>query len=111
MVGAQIFREHCKENDFPEISEEDIEEIVQMILDTKVRVVAHGAGSQQIARTNLSRYLLDADLSNLGRTDFFDCFKRLQGETSAKEFDFHVCYSWSYLETSMEHLCCRITTS
>ena len=51
-------------------SEEEIRLVEQMILDTTLVELPNGP--QQIPSTNLSRYLLDADLSNLGRDDFFD---------------------------------------
>ncbi|MCB0330626.1 MAG: HD domain-containing protein [Bdellovibrionales bacterium] len=89
-TGAAMFKSHFERERFPEVEGEHVETIMQMILDTKVQIIAHGAGAQQFARTHLSRYLLDADLSNLGRTDFFDCFERLMNESSATRFDFHV---------------------
>ncbi|MBX7145596.1 MAG: GAF domain-containing protein [Oligoflexia bacterium] len=51
-------------------SREQIELVSRMILDT--RLVATSAGLRQLRTTPLSGYLLDADLSNLGRTDFFE---------------------------------------
>lgn len=48
---------------------EEIKLVGRMILDTKL--VETGSGPQQIPSTALSPYLLDADTSNLGRTDFF----------------------------------------
>lgn len=59
-------------------SEEEISLVERMILDTAL--VETGAGPKQIPSTNLSRYLLDADLSNFGRDDFFD-----KGELQRKE--------------------------
>ena len=50
-------------------SEEEIELVKRMILDTKLHPV--GESYQQKANTPLSKYLLDADLSNFGREDFF----------------------------------------
>ena len=50
-------------------SEEDIALVCQMILDTAL--VDTPIGPRQVPSTDLSRYLLDADLSNLGRDDFF----------------------------------------
>jgi signal transduction histidine kinase len=59
-------------------SEEEIALVERMILDTAL--VESGVGPKQIPSTNLSRYLLDADLSNFGRDDFFD-----KGELQRKE--------------------------
>lgn len=51
-------------------SAQQIELVERMILDT--RLVATSAGLRQLRTTPLSGYLLDADLSNLGRRDFFE---------------------------------------
>lgn len=59
-------------------SEEEIALVERMILDTAL--VDTGNGPRQIPSTDLSRYLLDADLSNFGRDDFFD-----KGELQRKE--------------------------
>lgn len=48
--------------------QEDIEAVVQMIEDTEMRV--QNGTLVQISRSELGGYLLDADLSNFGRTDF-----------------------------------------
>ena len=50
-------------------SEEEITLVGDMILDT--RMIETGKGPCQKANTELSPYLLDADTSNLGRSDFF----------------------------------------
>ncbi|MCB0310763.1 MAG: HD domain-containing protein [Bdellovibrionales bacterium] len=50
--------------------EEEIQIIRQMILDTQL--VRDGPLYRQIPKIRLSRYLLDADLSNFGRNDFFE---------------------------------------
>tara|TARA_Y100000385_G_C12919955_1_gene562098 strand:+ start:33 stop:689 length:657 start_codon:yes stop_codon:yes gene_type:complete len=48
-------------------SDAEIDLVTQMILDTKLIM----QGCAQISNTRLSPYLLDADLSNLGRTIFW----------------------------------------
>ncbi len=48
---------------------EEIEIVKSMILATQVRVTT--TGPRQVASNELSKYLLDADVSNLGRDDFF----------------------------------------
>jgi hypothetical protein len=59
-------------------SSEEILLVDRMILDTALVVTADGPC--QIPSTRLSRYLLDADLSNLGRDDFFE-----KGELQRRE--------------------------
>jgi hypothetical protein len=49
---------------------EEIAIVERMILDTTL--VRSPEGFKQLPTTPLSRYLLDADLSNLGRDDFFE---------------------------------------
>lgn len=67
-------------------STREIQLVEQMILDTKL--VELPAGPQQIPSTKLSRYLLDADLSNLGRDDFFDKSELLRQELGVEERSF-----------------------
>lgn len=67
---AQESLEHDKN-----FSKERVEEICRLILDTKLAETERGL--EQKATHPLSVYLLDADLSNLGRPDFFDCTKAL----------------------------------
>jgi uncharacterized protein len=49
---------------------EEIELVSKMILDTTIILTENG--SKSVASTRLSGYLLDADLSNFGRDDFFE---------------------------------------
>ena len=51
----------------------------QMILDTQLITTESGIAQQPTTR--LSRYLLDADLSNLGRKDFFEKLELQREET------------------------------
>jgi hypothetical protein len=51
-------------------TQSEIELIAQMIRDTAL--VAFGDSYKQIPSQPLSRYLLDADLANFGRADFFE---------------------------------------
>jgi predicted metal-dependent HD superfamily phosphohydrolase len=48
---------------------QEIELVEKMILDTAL--VPYNGSFRQLASTPLSRYLLDADLANFGREDFF----------------------------------------
>jgi hypothetical protein len=49
---------------------QEIALVAQMILDTAL--IADGGSYKQVASTSLSCYLLDADLANFGRDDFFE---------------------------------------
>ncbi|MFN8388741.1 MAG: HD domain-containing protein [Bdellovibrionota bacterium] len=53
-----------------EYAPEEIELVRTMILDTQL--LQNGKGYSERPSSHLSRYLLDADLSNLGREDFMD---------------------------------------
>jgi predicted metal-dependent HD superfamily phosphohydrolase len=53
-----------------DFSAREIELIGQMILDTAL--ITDGTSYKQVASHPLSRYLLDADLANFGRDDFFE---------------------------------------
>ncbi len=75
-IGAAFARE-CMERQSG-YSSEEILLVERMILDTALVVTADGPC--QIPSTRLSRYLLDADLSNLGRDDFFE-----KGELQRRE--------------------------
>lgn len=77
-VGAELA---CRAlRDAGGFTDAEISLVEQMILDTTLVELPNGP--QQIPSTNLSRYLLDADLSNLGRDDFFD-----KGELQRRELD------------------------
>ncbi len=67
-------------------SEEEIALVSHMILDTKV--VRDANGIRLPPTSDLSRYLLDADLSNLGRTDFFERLELMRLELSSREPSF-----------------------
>ena len=64
-IGAQMAREAMLASN--EFSAEEQEMVWQMIMDTQL----NAEGPAQTARTNLSPWLLDADLANLGRDDFW----------------------------------------
>jgi uncharacterized protein len=51
-------------------SEDEIQLVERMILDTAL--VSVDGALRQVPSTELSKYLLDADLGNFGRDDFFD---------------------------------------
>ncbi len=59
---------------------EEIQLVRSMILDT--RLVDIGTGPVQVPNSKLSRYLLDADLANLGRDDFFQKLEQLRQENN-----------------------------
>ena len=84
LIGAEFARKALQRTgDFSTV---EIQLIDQMILDTKL--VELSSGPQQIPSTKLSRYLLDADLSNLGRDDFFDKSELLLQELGVEERSF-----------------------
>lgn len=59
-------------------SPDEIELVSQMILDTRLQSTPEGL--RQVPTRELSGYLLDADMSNLGRDDFFDKLELLRRE-------------------------------
>ena len=64
-IGAEMAREAMLASN--EFSVEEQEMVWQMIMDTQL----NAEGPAQTARTHLSPWLLDADLANLGRDDFW----------------------------------------
>ncbi len=58
-------------------SEEEVQTVCTMIRDTRL---LEDGGRIQEAKNGLSGYLLDADLSNFGREDFFDRLRALCSE-------------------------------
>lgn len=75
-LGAAFAREQMERHGG--FSSDEIALVERMILDTAL--ITTDAGLRQVATTRLSGYLLDADLSNLGREDFF-----AKGELQRKE--------------------------
>lgn len=67
-IGAAFAREQMVRDG--SYSPDEILLVERMILDTAL--VDTPEGPRQLPSTELSRYLLDADLSNLGRDDFFE---------------------------------------
>jgi len=65
-IGAQMAAEAMRTAGY---SEKEIQAVVSMIEDTEVRLT--NKGLEQVGRSALAGYLLDADLSNFGRADFF----------------------------------------
>lgn len=76
VIGARIARTALEQAGG--YSESDIRLVERMILDT--RMLKTVSGSRQVATTDLSRYLLDADLGNLGRDDYFEKVDQLRRE-------------------------------
>lgn len=62
---------------------DEIALVERMILDTPI--VDTVDGPRQVPSTDLSRYLLDADLSNLGRDDFFEKGELLRQELGQEQ--------------------------
>jgi signal transduction histidine kinase/predicted metal-dependent HD superfamily phosphohydrolase len=67
VIGARMARAAMEEEGY---ALEQISAVERMVLDT--RLVSSGGGRRQVATSGLSRFLLDADLSNFGRPDFFE---------------------------------------
>lgn len=67
-IGAQMAVQALK--NAGGFSDAEIKAVETMILDTQLRVTDNGP--KQIPSSPLSNYLLDADVSNLGRDDFFE---------------------------------------
>ncbi len=64
-------------------SAQEIDLVSTMILDTQVRFTTTGV--RQIPTTELSKYLCDADVSNLGREDFFEKAELVRLEIGASD--------------------------
>lgn len=67
-------------------TEDEIKLIGEMIEDTKILIVNHQF--TRLASNELSKYLLDADLANLGSPDFFVKNKLIHQETGMEESKF-----------------------
>jgi signal transduction histidine kinase/predicted metal-dependent HD superfamily phosphohydrolase len=67
-IGARMARSAMEKSG--SFTSDEIELVTRMIMDT--RLVESKGGLRQVPTTDLSRYLLDADLSNFGREDFFE---------------------------------------
>lgn len=91
--SVRIFRAFVAK--FGECSEEDIEIVSQIILDT--RVVQPNETYWRPPKHPLSRYVLDADVSNLGREDFFYKTDLLRQELNADQSTF-LRQSLSFIE-------------
>ena len=75
-LGAAFARERMERHGG--YTGDEVALVQRMILDTAL--VSTEAGSQQMPSSTLSRYLLDADLSNLGREDCFEKAELLRRE-------------------------------
>jgi predicted metal-dependent HD superfamily phosphohydrolase len=88
-------------------SPEEINLVAQMIEDTRLQ--RQGERLVSIPSTALSKYLLDADLSNLGRDIFWESNQRLQRETNIDSATFrtlteHVFLGHSWLTPAAQLL-------
>lgn len=75
-IGARMARAAMEKSG--NFTETEIDTVEKMILDTRLVSTEHGL--MQIPTLNLSKYLLDADLSNFGRDDFFEMGEKLRRE-------------------------------
>jgi len=67
-IGAAMARKAMTTSG--DYSKDEIDIVERMIMDTSLMDTSNGP--RQVPTTDLSRYVLDADLSNFGREDFFD---------------------------------------
>ena len=81
IFGAQAARRAMSES--AQYSNEDMALVERMILDTEIQ--AGPEGPYQMCSHRLSGYLLDADLSNLGREDFLHWNQLLQQELGVRK--------------------------
>lgn len=85
--GAQRAAQAAREAGY---AEEDIKMVVESIEDTQVDMI-DGVLKQRVARNQLGKYLLDADVGNLGRTDFRHksdlLFEEVQGQSPDRVID------------------------
>ena len=84
-VGAAFARERMEQHGG--YTESEVALVERMILDTAL--VTNDEVPHQVASTRLSRYLLDGDLGNLGREDFFE-----KGELLRRELGVEVDTFW-----------------
>jgi hypothetical protein len=82
-IGAEMAEKAMR--DARSFTEEEIRLVQSMILDT--RVVDDGSGYHTRASSELSKYLLDADLSNFGREDFFEKLLLVEAELGKSHKD------------------------
>lgn len=68
VIGARMAGEAMRQAGG--FSAEEVREVETMIRDTEVKMLP--TGPRQVPTTKLARYLCDADVSNLGRADFFE---------------------------------------
>ncbi|HMO16705.1 MAG TPA: hypothetical protein PKA63_02520 [Oligoflexia bacterium] len=84
-IAAELAKKELeKDGNF---SKEEIQTIATMIEDTTVLIVDHQF--TRLVSCDLSRYLLDADMANLGSSDFFEKNRLIQKETGMEEDKFY----------------------
>lgn len=66
-------------------TKKQIDLVERIILDTKLKLTK--SGICQVPSTKLSKYMLDADLSNFGRRDFFKKFELQRKESGISRLD------------------------
>lgn len=76
-------------------SESEVQEVTSMIEDTTVRVTNRGL--EQISRSKLAGYLLDADLSNFGRTDFLKKRKLIFHDLQLSDWNTYLTESLQFI--------------
>lgn len=82
-------------------SEDEISLVKQAILDTRLQFLADGP--RQVPSTEISRYLCDADVSNLGRPDFAEKSELYRQELGKSPEDFYGAFTIHFLESHRWH--------
>ena len=85
VISASMAEIAMKESSEP-FDKEEIQTVRQMIIDTKI--IDSPSGKTQVPKTRLSKYLLDADLANYGREDFFTRLDLITKELNVNRDDF-----------------------
>lgn len=80
-VGASLAARSMKTHGY---CDDDIRKVEAMISDTAITVTKDGIPTR-VSSSNLSDYLLDADVANLGREDFFEQNRKLYCELQGRE--------------------------
>ncbi|MEZ4753533.1 MAG: ATP-binding protein [Bdellovibrionota bacterium] len=83
VIGAAYAEENMRKHGY---SANEIECVRTMIMDT--HLIHTDAGLRQLPSSELSKYLLDADLSNFGRKEFFEKSELLRKETGVEKEEF-----------------------
>lgn len=82
-IGADLAKWSMKEEG--NFSTKDIAEVQVAILDTHLKTSVENKVPRQIATGRLSPWLLDADLANFGRVEFFQSMLKVYSEITGRQ--------------------------